>query len=476
MNLLYNKSITINAKNYICITFKNKNKMRRIAILSLLVLTSIVTSGQENIKKCITTRLVNQELISNPDYEKGRENSIAENIAWIKVNHSEKTTMNIPVVIHVIYKNTHQNIGVGTNISNAQIEDALKILNEDYSKTNPEYPNPPRNTFLNYWGNPDMKFCLATTDPSGNSTNGITRTSTTIADWDADDNFESNAMKKTVNGGMDAWNPSKYLNIWVCNLSNSSGGGQTLGYAYLPGLSSWNSWKDGLVIDFQHFGTSAGANGSDGRTATHEIGHYLGLNHTFAEDGWNSPCVDSQGNLQCCDSDNGNVDDTPATDGIYFGNVTSSTNNNTCNDLSYVNTFNTDVLDMDENYMSYASNTWMFSNDQVNVMNATLNGYRSSLKNSTASMNCDGSVGTGLNYYQLENLDIYPNPTLGKLNIASADKIITLSITNIIGEEILFIKDFSANTIDLSSYKNGVYFININTDKGTHIEKIILNK
>jgi len=449
--------------------------MKKIAILSLLALTSIVMSGQGNMKKCITTRLVEQELISNPDYAKGRADAITENIAWIKANNSEKTTINIPVVIHIIHKNTHSNIGIGTNISNDQIEDALKILNEDYSKTNPEYLNPPRNTFLNYWGNPDMKFCLATSDPSGNPTNGITRTSTTVADWDADDNFESNAMKRTVNGGMDAWDPSKYLNIWVCNLSNSSGGGMTLGYAYLPGLQSWNAWKDGLVIDFQYFGTTGGASSSsDGRTATHEIGHYLGLMHTFCEDS------DTQGNPICCDNDNNNwggyVDDTPATEDIYFGSVTSSTNNNTCNDLSYSNIFTTDVLDMDENFMSYASTSWMFTNDQINVMNATLNGYRSSLKNSTVSMNCDGSVGTGLNNYQLENLNIYPNPTLGKLNIVSADKINTLSITNIIGKELLFTKDFSANTIDLSSYESGVYFINISTDKGTHIEKIILTK
>jgi hypothetical protein len=449
--------------------------MKKIAILLLLVLTSIVMSGQVNIKKCITTRLVEQELISNPDYAKGRANAITENIAWIKANNSEKTTINIPVVIHIIHKNTHPNIGIGTNISNDQIEDALKILNEDYSKTNPEYPNPPRNTFLSYWGNPDMKFCLATTDPSGNPTNGIIRTSTTVADWDADDNFESDAMKRTVNGGMDAWNPSSYLNIWVCNLSNSNGGGVTLGYAYLPGLQSWNAWKDGLVIDFQYFGTIGGASsGSDGRTATHEIGHYLGLMHTFCED------ADAQGNPICCDNDNnswgGYVDDTPATKDIYFDPVTASTTNNTCNDLQYNNIFNSDVLDMDENFMSYASTSWMFTNDQINVMNATLNGYRSSLKNSTVSMNCDGSVGTGLNNYQLENLNIYPNPTLGKLNIVSADKINTLSITNIIGKKLLFAKDFSTNTIDLSSYESGVYFINISTDKGTHIEKIILTK
>ena len=449
--------------------------MKKIAILSILALTSIVMYGQINMKKCTTTPLVEQELISNIDYAKGRVNAITENIAWIKDNHSEKTTIKIPVVIHVIHKNTHSNIGIGTNISNAQIEDALKILNEDFSKTNPEYPNPPRNTFLNYWGNPDIKFCLATTDPSGNPTNGIIRTSTDVSDWDADDNFESNAMKRAVNGGMDSWDPSNYLNIWVCNLSNSNGGGMTLGYAYLPGLQSWNAWKDGLVIDFQYFGTIGGASSSsDGRTATHEIGHYLGLQHTFCEDS------DSQGNPVCCDNDDnnggGNIDDTPATKDIYFGNVTSSTNNNTCNDLSYSNIFTTNVKDMDENYMSYASNTWMFTIDQVNVMNATLNGYRSSLKNSNVSLNCNGAVGTGFNNYQLEKINIYPNPTLGKLNITSANKINILSIKNIIGEEIFFAKYFSAKTIDLSCYNNGVYFINITTNKGTHIKKIILTK
>ena len=451
--------------------------MKKIAILTFSIILNLQVTAQENYKKCLTTSLVEKEFINNTDYAKSRANIISENKIWIKNNSKEKNITNIPVVVNIIHRNTYTQIGQGNNISNAQIEDALRILNEDYSKTNPEYLNPPRNTFLNYWGNPDMKFCLATIDPDGNSTNGITRTSTTKLSFDAD--TESNDMKKISTQGKDAWDPSDYLNIWVCNLSNSGGGGMTLGYAYLPGLPNWNSWKDGLVIDYQYFGTIGGASSSsDGRTATHEIGHYLGLNHTFAEASWNGqgPCDGPQGALQCCDSDNGNVDDTPATDGIYFGSVTSSTNNNTCNDISYSNVFTTNVLDMDENFMAYSSNSWMFSNDQVSVMKATLNGYRSSLKNSTASMNCDGSVGTGLNNYQLENIDIYPNPTLGILNIASADKFNSLSITNIIGKELLFAKDFSAKTIDLSSYKNGVYFININTDKGTHIEKIILSK
>ena len=69
-------------------------------------------------------------------------------------------------------------------------------------------------------------------------------------------------MKLTSQGGIDNWDPLRYINIWVCNLSNSSGGGQTLGYAYLPGLqSSSQSWKDGLVVDYRFFGTIGNVSG-----------------------------------------------------------------------------------------------------------------------------------------------------------------------------------------------------------------------
>ena len=448
--------------------------MKTKLIFIFLIISNLEISAQVNIKKCLTTPLVEQELLSNPEYVKGRAKSIAENSAWLAGNHTAKSTINIQIAVHIVHKNTHANVGVASNISDAQIEDALRILNEDYSKTNPEFPNPPRNTFLSYAGNPDIKFCLATTDPDGNPTTGITRTSTTKSSFDTD--TEGNDMKKNSTLGKDGWDPSKYLNIWICNLSNA-GGGQILGYAYLPGLPSWNAWKDGLVVDFQYFGTVGGASqNSDGRTPTHEIGHYLGLNHTF--------CESSQSG-GCCDNDGSNSNDTPASyydnppgndDGPYYGSVNTTTNNNTCNDLSYSNIFTTDVLDMDENYMSYAEDTWMFSVGQVNLMNATLNGYRSSLKNSNLSMNCNGSVGTGLNNHQLENLNIYPNPTLGLVNIKRKEKINTISVSNILGKQVFFTKDFNANNIDLSSLDNGIYFINIRTDKGIHIEKIILSK
>mgnify|MGYP000205127449 CR=1 FL=1 len=433
----------------------------KISIFFLLVSQILIA---QNIKKCNTTFLVNQEIQLNEEYLENREKIIKENKLWIDQNNNNKrSSIIVPIVVHVIYRTNHTNIGSGTNISDARILDAIRILNEDYSKTNPEFPNPPRNTFLNYSGNPNLEFCLATIDPNGNNTTGITRTVSTKTNFDPDN--EANDMKRNNTGGKDGWDPSKYLNIWVCDLAVSASGGMTLGYAYLPGLPSWQNWKDGLVVDFQWFGTIQGASG-DSRTATHEIGHYLGLNHTF--------CESQSGG--CCDNDNNNVDDTPATDGVYWGSVNNTTNNNTCNDLSYG--FNSDLLDMDENYMSYSQNTWMFTNSQVNVMNATLNGYRSSLINSNVTSNCSGTVGIE-NILNNNQIRIYPNPTEGRLFIQNMTLTETQSIIvrNILGTSV---KNISTNknifNLNISDLENGIYFIEISTKLGKRIEKIILAK
>ncbi len=435
--------------------------LKQKILLFLLLVSQILTA--QNIQKCNTTFLVNKEIELNKEYLENREKIIKENKLWIDQNNNNKaSSIIIPIVVHVIYRTNHANIGSGTNISDARILDAIRILNEDYSKTNPEFPNPPRNTFLSYSGNPNLEFCLATIDPDGNPTNGITRTASTKTNFDP--NNEANDMKRDNTGGKDGWDPSKYLNIWICDLAVSASGGMTLGYAYLPGLPSWQDWKDGLVVDFQWFGTIQGASG-DSRTATHEIGHYLGLNHTF--------CESQSGG--CCDNDNNNVDDTPATDGVYWGSVNNTTNNNTCNDLSYG--FNSDLLDMDENYMSYSQNTWMFTNSQVNVMNATLFGYRSSLINSNVTSNCSGII--SLNNLQNNQIKIYPNPTKGRIFIQNLIKTTNNSIIikNILGETILTSKSRkSLVSLDISQLENGVYFIEIYNNNGNRIEKVILDK
>ena len=451
-------------------------RMKRILTLTAIMVLSNFIAAQENPKKCITTKIVQEELLNNPEYESIRKNLIKYQQEHKNNYDNKQQIITIPIVVHIIHR-TQDGIGQNTNISNTQIEDQLRILNEDYSQTNPEFPNPPRNTFVNYAGNPQLKFCLATIDPNGSSTNGITRTPTSKLSWDADDDNEKNYMKLTSQGGINNWDPLRYVNIWVCNLSNSSGGGQTLGYAYLPGLQGSNnqSWKDGLVVDYQFFGTTGSvSSSSDGRTATHEIGHYFGLNHTFCENAGGG----------CCDNDNnswwgGNVDDTPACRDIYFGPVNNSTNNNTCNDLSYNNVFNSNVLDMDENYMSYARDTWMFSQGQVELMLATLNastfqGGRSDLKNSNVTVNCNNSV--DLNEHNIDNLYVYPNPSKGNIFINYSKEIISASIYNIVGKKIASDIQTDNKLLDISHLSNGIYLITFNTTEGIITKHVIISK
>tara|TARA_B100000959_G_scaffold76286_1_gene81009 strand:- start:393 stop:1766 length:1374 start_codon:yes stop_codon:yes gene_type:complete len=455
------------------------NKRIFSSLIFCFIFVNII--AQEDPKKCGITPLMKYEMRTNSQYKNIIENYFNGLEEWTRSNPiSKNTVITIPVVVHVVHKQSH-NLGIGTNIPQNQIDDAIKILNEDYRKSNSEFPNPPRSTFIQYAGDCQLEFCLATTDENGNTTSGVTRTSTAKTSFDADDNTDSNAMKRTATGGKDGWDPLKYLNIWVVNLMNSQGG-QTLGYSFLPGLQSqsWTAWKDGLVVDYAYFGTvgnAANSSQNDGRTPTHEIGHYLGLKHTFCEQ------VDAQGNPICCDNDNtsngGYVDDTPATEDIYWGNVNAGTQNNTCDDTQYLNAFTSDVLDMDENYMSYSFTTWMFSNKQINVMDYTMNastgqGGRAALKTS------NGCMISGINDILHENLvSVYPNPTDRKINFKFAMniKVNSIIIQNVLGEQVVKAENIQNDifSMDLSTLPKGIYFATLDTKKGRRIEKIILS-
>src|SRR5207247_111367 len=147
------------------------------------------------------------------------------------------------------------------------------VLNADYRKTNADVSTVPA-PFQPLADDARAQFKLATTDPSGNPTNGITRTQTNTGSFPHDD-----SVKSAATGGADPWPSDRYLNIWVCPLGSS-----LLGYAQFPGGPAAT---DGVVILHSAFGNTgtAAAPFNLGRTATHEIGHWLDLHHIWGDDG-----------------------------------------------------------------------------------------------------------------------------------------------------------------------------------------------
>lgn len=252
----------------------------------------------------------------------------------------------ILVVVHVVHRNATE------NISDAQIQSQIDVLNADFRSTNPDKASTPA-VFAPLIGDARATFKLADIDPDGNPTDGITRTSS------SNTSFTSSAddVKAASSGGADPWPADKYLNIWTCgNLRNASGQG-LLGYAQFPGGPAAT---DGVVILHSAFGTTGTATAPFdlGRTATHEIGHWLNLRHIWGDDG-----------TGCAGSDF--VADTPNAGGPNFGTPT----------FPHVSCGNGPNGDLFMNYMDYVDDPamFMFTQGQVDRMQAALDGPRSSI-------------------------------------------------------------------------------------------------
>ena len=253
------------------------------------------------------------------------------------------TVARITAVVHVLYRTAAE------NISDDQVRSQIDVLNADFRARNTDLDQVPV-PFAGRVGDALVEFALATRDPDGRQTSGITRTRTRREAFDGDIATLDQEIK--VESGATAWASDRYLNLWVCTL-----GSGLLGYAQFPGGPAD---RDGVVILNTAFGTTGTVEPpfDRGRTATHEVGHWLNLLHIWGDD-----------DLGCRGSDS--VSDTPNQAGSNGG----------CPDFPRLSCRNGPHGDMFMNYMDYTDDACMFlfTRGQVSRMHAALAGPRASL-------------------------------------------------------------------------------------------------
>jgi len=256
--------------------------MIKMHFLSLLAALLFVTgSSYAQQRSCAANEVLARQLLENPLLKQKMEDIERHTAQYIQSGGvNDRVVVTIPVVFNVVW-----NVA-GDNISDARLLSQLQVLNDDFRRLNADASNTPAG-FQGIAADCEINFCLATQDPGGNATTGIRRQQTSVTSFSTND-----AVKFTAQGGLDIWDRNKYLNMWVCDL-----GGGLLGYAQFPGGPA-NT--DGVVCDYAYFGT----NGSSppfhlGRTATHEVGHWLNLYHIWGDDG-----TSCSGSDLCADTPN----------------------------------------------------------------------------------------------------------------------------------------------------------------------------
>ena len=401
-----------------------------------------ISLNAQAVHKCLTKKLIDYREQQIPGYKQGVENAF-NSAKQIGANaEPTRDLLTIPVVFHVVYNTSDE------NLPDNVILNQLQVLNDDYSRENADTVNM-RAEFQPVAGATNIRFVMAAVDPDGNPTNGITRTQTNTTSFGSfaalmGDFSDLEKVKSTANGGHDAWDQAHYLNIWICDMSIS---GMTflLGYATPPAdLPNWptggvGDLGDGVVLQYQVVGSNnpIGLPGYDilGRTASHEVGHYLGLRHIWGDE---DDCSGSDG-----------IDDTPGAAGASQQDCDQT--RNTCMD----NIGGTNLHDMIENYMDYSAETCQnsFTNGQRELMEGVLGDQRWDLVNNNPAL------GVKENAVQFS---CYPNPTAGDLTISSANQMKELNVYDLDGR-IALTRTVTGTTtsIELNSLTSGVYILQV---------------
>lgn len=341
----------------------------------------------------------------------------------------------IPVVVHIVYNSPSQ------NISDEQVLSQLAVLNADYNKSNADTAAIP-GYYSPLASNCGISFVLANIDTGGHETTGIIRKHTNVSSFTINDD-----VKFGSKGGDDAWDRDRYLNLWVCNLT-----GSVLGYSSLVGGPKQT---DGIVIKYSAFGTrgTAVAPYNLGRTATHELGHWMNLIHVW-------------GDASCGDDE---VDDTPQQKEATYGNPTGIVLS--CGNTPYGNLY------MD--YMDFTDDIGMhlFTEGQRARMRTlfAMGGFRHALLSSTAVTGVTGPVVTGAGN-SMAVMEVRPNPAIGMMTVVLPDRGQIgglMEIYNLVGLRVMAVRVTDVSTrVNLSGLAGGVYFIRIGGGPGFKFVKM----
>lgn len=303
-------------------------------IISLATALSLTfTVFAQNELRCASDVKMRELFAANPTLKAKMENK-NKALRTISTQHSGNYT--IPVVFHILH------LGGSENISDAQVIDQMRIMNIDYAKQNADTVDiiP---SFKTIADSTNIRFELATKDPNGNCTNGI------VHYYDANSNW--NDQSATLYNK--TWNPAKYMNVYVVKSIKLSSGFGAAGYTWLPGTWNTGDAQDAIVVLDTYIGSIGTSNPFSSRVLTHEVGHWLDLNHTF---GWNECGAN-------CNNDD-YVYDTPTSKGYL-----------SCPNLNAPTTYQLCSTGVDENFQNFMDYSYcekMFTHGQAQRMQAAL--------------------------------------------------------------------------------------------------------
>jgi hypothetical protein len=405
-------------------------KTRISLLFFILPLISSASEG-DSIIRCGTVEHMEFVKARNPGLAEQMiidEIELQKRISSIKERSPSRDIYTIPVVFHILYNTAAQ------NISDAQIQSQLDVLNEDYGRTNADASQTPSG-FSAEASATEIRFCRAERTPDDHWTTGIERKMTTVTSFTQNDD-----MKYDSTGGLSAWNVNKYLNIWVCNLS-----GSLLGYAEYPSSMHTNSF--GVVIHTMAFGRTGNlfTHYNRGRTATHEISHCFNLFHIWGDDAGS-----------CSGSDF--INDTP-------NQADNTTNCRTYPATDVCTPGTPGVMFMNYQDYSYDDCLNMFTSQQSLRMIQTLSAFYPTLLTSNG---CAETI--GIDSPSDFIFSIYPIPSHGILNLdmtasGHTGNLAVITMTDMLGRETLVQQiqnpDGRIHQLETASISDGIYFLNV---------------